>query len=243
MKTYHRATVSDNNTILRTIGKWHKILSAAEVEVTALMVEDDSGNPALEENGAIVAATIKLQSPIYRALGAGDALMIIDAAAWDRMLESEREALVDQQLTRIGVLREKAEKADPDFVGWDLEADAADADADGAAEDTYCPRRDEASGHECEYESGGDEQHLIVGRFHLRSVRAQRDAAPRGVGDRPIPLDAAGAWVRERLDPERDACEVDAPGCAGGAAPFDSLADVERAVGNRRERAAAWRDA
>lgn len=45
MKTYHRATVSDNNTILRTIGKWHKILSAAEVEVTALMVEDDSGNP------------------------------------------------------------------------------------------------------------------------------------------------------------------------------------------------------
>lgn len=127
MKTYHRAPVSDNNTILRTIGKWHKILSAAEVEVTALMVEDDSGNPALEENGAIVAATIKLQSPIYRALGAGDALMIIDAAAWYRMLESEREALVDQQLTRIGVLREKAEKTDPDFVGWDHEADAADA--------------------------------------------------------------------------------------------------------------------
>lgn len=53
--------------------------------------------------------------------------MIIDAAAWDRMLESEREALVDQQLTRIGVLREKAEKTDPDFVGWDHDADAADA--------------------------------------------------------------------------------------------------------------------
>jgi hypothetical protein len=115
---YTKANAEITRAVMSAL-EYHPILQAAGVELAILVAESDSGEPPLSESGASVAATLKLSSAIIRAISGAHAVLILDAAQWDRMSAFERIALADQQLERIGVLRHKEEKFDPEFCEWD----------------------------------------------------------------------------------------------------------------------------
>jgi hypothetical protein len=89
----------------------HKHLSQARVDVLCLFAsdEDKKGNRkhAVKLRGRFCAATARIVSLPDRASGMADAVITIDELAWDGLSPSQREALLDHELTHLELTHER----------------------------------------------------------------------------------------------------------------------------------------
>lgn len=120
-KTYAKAKDDVVELVDEVKERWHPVLQQLGVRIDVLFIDDfddDLGEsqPALKCHGYPAAATMAIVAPKHRALGLGDALLTIDTASWERLGESHRVALLDHELTHLGVVADGGGVvwADPD---------------------------------------------------------------------------------------------------------------------------------
>ncbi len=81
---------------------YHPRLVEAEVRVGVLMAEsEDSETPAIKSGGYAVLATCKPESAVERAKWGRDAVLKVDQRQWNDLDDDQREALLDQCLSRL----------------------------------------------------------------------------------------------------------------------------------------------
>lgn len=74
---------------------------AVDVLMKAWFDSDGTPTPGMTRHGVPASAMVKVCSEQARAQGAGDAVIVIDAAAWESMHPNERAALLDHELEHI----------------------------------------------------------------------------------------------------------------------------------------------
>jgi len=108
-QTYTKADEGVRLVVASAMGDYHGDLVEAGVRVSTLMVaeyDEESGDvlPTLKHQGYAAGATIKASSLKERALGIGDALLVIDTHTWDALDKAGRVALIDHELEHLQVL-------------------------------------------------------------------------------------------------------------------------------------------
>ena len=104
---YERATDEVNETVADVMEHHHPGLHDAEVKVDVLLAHagrDENGDPvgpAVKCGGYQCAATIRITSPKERALGRGDALMVLDGDRFEEWSAEELAAVVDHELSHL----------------------------------------------------------------------------------------------------------------------------------------------
>lgn len=110
-KTITRATSGDDvfKVIGRIIDEAHQDLKECGALIAVLFVESSTG-PAIISGGYPVRAKVKLTTAKDRALVSGrdryDVLLMIDWRVWEDCEPSEREALIDHELSHVVVVRD-----------------------------------------------------------------------------------------------------------------------------------------
>lgn len=107
MTTYQRANEDVTNVVDAVMEKYHGELKQMRVRVDVLMATATDFKPAVSVNGYAAIAKVKIVSLKDRALGHGDAEIIIDDLEWHRMKPEQRVALVDHELYHLEIKRNR----------------------------------------------------------------------------------------------------------------------------------------
>lgn len=97
--TYKRCDDDVTQLVVDTIDRHHWVLRELGVTVDVLMAHNALG--AVKCHGYPAAAAISITPTKQRALGCGDALMIIDEGKWEGLGAKECAALVDHELQHL----------------------------------------------------------------------------------------------------------------------------------------------
>ena len=96
-----------NDTVQSIIESNHPELAEANATVDTIFAFDDKGGFPVKTNGYPSAANIKISNLKSRVKGAADAEICIDREAYNSMTEPQRVALLDRELFRLAVVRDK----------------------------------------------------------------------------------------------------------------------------------------
>lgn len=107
MPQFDIAPESINETIQTLITANHPELVEANVTVDTIFAFDDKGGFPVKTNGYPSAANIKISNLKSRVKGAADAEICIDRDAFNAMTEGQQKALIDRELHRLIVVRDK----------------------------------------------------------------------------------------------------------------------------------------
>lgn len=100
MKTYSASSADLDGHIERMKVEHHTDLEG--VTVSALFVfDDESSESVLKHQGYPAAAVVSITPVKQRALGMADAVIVIDRPSWQMMGASQRNALIDHELTHL----------------------------------------------------------------------------------------------------------------------------------------------
>lgn len=94
-------------TITKLIEQNHPELVEANVTVDSIFAFDEKGGFPVKTNGYPSAANIKISNLKSRVKGAADAEICIDRDAYNSMNELQREALLDRELHKLVIVRDK----------------------------------------------------------------------------------------------------------------------------------------
>lgn len=101
-KTYDKAPPETHERVSALIARYHQDLAAVAVVVDLLMVSTDSETAnALTHGGYKAAAVVRSTNPKERAMGMGDALIVIDRDHYDSLDPQERDALLDHEIYHL----------------------------------------------------------------------------------------------------------------------------------------------
>lgn len=98
---------SINQTVQSLIEANHPELVEANVTVDTIFAFDDKGGFPVKTNGYPSSANIKISNLKSRVKGAADAEICIDREAFNAMTEGQQAALLDRELHRLIVVRDK----------------------------------------------------------------------------------------------------------------------------------------
>lgn len=107
MPQFDIAPESINETIQNLIAANHPELVEANVTVDTIFAFDDKGGFPVKTNGYPSAANIKISNLKSRVKGAADAEICIDRDAFNAMTEGQQQALLDRELHKIMIKRDK----------------------------------------------------------------------------------------------------------------------------------------
>jgi len=108
MKTYDQAPPETHERVAALIEKYHPQLNSVSVKVDLLMVSTDSETArALTHGGYPALAVVRSTNPKERAMGQGDALIVIDLERYESMDPKERDALLDHELYHLVTVEDK----------------------------------------------------------------------------------------------------------------------------------------
>lgn len=113
MAVYERAGKDVEEVIAKVLKQFHKDLVDLGVRISALMAtpnknaRGESKGPAVKHGGYPCLATIKITKLNERVLGLADAIITIDAEAWEALPEGERKALIDHELEHLEPVHSK----------------------------------------------------------------------------------------------------------------------------------------
>lgn len=125
MPTYERADKSVERLAEELIAKYesHKPLAACEVKIDFLFARGDVNDKGVQLNDAITVSGYKalgvarVISAKDRAMGRGDAEVMLDGDYWPTATEDEQAALLDHELHHISVKADRAGNAQYDDSG------------------------------------------------------------------------------------------------------------------------------
>lgn len=107
MPKFDTTPQSINDTIEELIAANHPELQEAGVTVDSIFAFDDKGGFPVKTNGYPSAANVKISNLRSRIKGAKDAEITIDRDAFNSMTEPQQEALLDRELYRLTIVRDK----------------------------------------------------------------------------------------------------------------------------------------
>lgn len=96
-----------NNTVTELLNENHPELVEANVTIGTIFAFDDKGGFPVKTNGYPSAANIKISNLKSRVKGEPDAEIVIDKEAYNSMSETQKKALLDRELYRLVVVRDK----------------------------------------------------------------------------------------------------------------------------------------
>jgi hypothetical protein len=100
--TFHDADALTSALLAEVMRAYHPRLVEVELRVGILMAEsDDPETPAIKSGGYAVLYTCKPESVYERAKWGRDAVLKIDRRGWDDLEDDQREAAIDQALSRL----------------------------------------------------------------------------------------------------------------------------------------------
>lgn len=96
--------------------RYHHDLESVRIDVLfAYGAKPDE--QVLSHNGYPVIATVKITRAKDRALGYGDALIVVDRASWGGLTDAQKDAVIDHELTHLLTVFDKAGRVDVDYLG------------------------------------------------------------------------------------------------------------------------------
>lgn len=107
MASFDTTPESLNQTIQTLIAANHPELVEANVTVDTIFAFDDKGGFPVKTNGYPSSANIKISNLKSRVKGAADAEICIDRDAFNAMTEGQQQALLDRELHKIMIKRDK----------------------------------------------------------------------------------------------------------------------------------------
>jgi hypothetical protein len=107
MASFDTTPESLNQTVQSLIEANHPELVEANVTVDTIFAFDDKGGFPVKTNGYPSSANIKINNLKSRIKGAADAEITIDRDAFNSMNEGQQQALLDRELYRLIVKRDK----------------------------------------------------------------------------------------------------------------------------------------
>ena len=107
MPSFDITTPEINQTVQSLIETNHPELVEANVTVDTIFAFDDKGGFPVKTNGYPSSANIKINNLKSRIKGAADAEITIDRDAFNSMNEGQQRALLDRELYRLIVKRDK----------------------------------------------------------------------------------------------------------------------------------------
>lgn len=108
-KTYHPCPDSVRDRMNAMITKYHPDLKGAGVSIDLVFVsheEEDADKPALMLHGYACLAVVRRIPLKDRAMGRGDAEIVIDEFRYDELKAKEQDALLDHELYHLVVVKE-----------------------------------------------------------------------------------------------------------------------------------------
>ncbi len=123
MSTYERCPKKVVDLIRKVMVKHQPHLKAAGVQVAALFAyaprdkNDNHKGSAIKHGGYAAAAVIRPAPPKLRALGVGDAVLIIDGDHWIEWSEAGRAALIDHELEHLEVVWDVMPNSETGYEG------------------------------------------------------------------------------------------------------------------------------
>lgn len=114
-----RYRCADNDTHLKiaeVLIRYHRHLEPVRIDVLFAYGADPE-DQVLMNGGYPAIATIKINGAKDRALGSGDALILIDRASWSGFTDEQKDAIIDHELTHLEVVLDKAGRVDMDYLG------------------------------------------------------------------------------------------------------------------------------
>ena len=104
MKPYDHAPPETYERIAALIERFHPDLKKAAIRIDLLMASSDSENAhAVTCGGYSAYAVVKILGPKERAMGRGDAEIVIDRDEYEAMTPAKRDALLDHELYHLNV--------------------------------------------------------------------------------------------------------------------------------------------
>lgn len=108
MKTYSKAPAEVAKRAASIIKKYHPDLENVGIRIDFISVaNDEEGEPALTLNRYPCAAVVKIIGAKERAIGRGDAEIVIDEATYTEMKDESKDALLDHELYHLEIVRNK----------------------------------------------------------------------------------------------------------------------------------------
>lgn len=102
MKTYDPAPEHVRTSLDAVLKRFYQdTLQAVDINVDLIYVSSDSEAPAVSLSGYPCLAVVKIMGPKDRAMGRGDAEIVIDRDAYEKMDDNERTALLDHELYHL----------------------------------------------------------------------------------------------------------------------------------------------
>lgn len=107
MPSFDITTPEINQTVQSLIEANHPELVEANVTVDTIFAFDDKGGFPVKTNGYPSAANIKISNLKSRVKGAADAEIVLDRDAFNSMSAIQQQALIDRELYKLSVKRDK----------------------------------------------------------------------------------------------------------------------------------------
>lgn len=107
MPSFDITTPEINQTVQSLIEQNHPELVEANVTVDTIFAFDDKGGFPVKTNGYPSAANIKISNLKSRVKGAADAEIVLDRDAFNSMSVIQQQALIDRELYKLSVKRDK----------------------------------------------------------------------------------------------------------------------------------------
>lgn len=108
MKSYAKCPDEVAARAASLIKKFHPDLDAVGIRIDFISVStDEEGGTALAHNGYPAAAIVKIVGPKERAIGRGDAEIVIDEEGYTDMSDAQKDALIDHELYHLEIVRNK----------------------------------------------------------------------------------------------------------------------------------------
>jgi hypothetical protein len=107
MKTYAKMPDEATDRVAHLVKLFHPELKDAGVRIDLLSVSTDADGPALSHQGYPAMAVVRATNVKERTKGAGDVEIVVDEAAYLKLTDAEKDALLDHELEHATVVRDK----------------------------------------------------------------------------------------------------------------------------------------
>lgn len=106
MKSYSPASDDVRSRVNALLDRYYPDLLKAEVRVDLIWADNDGDGPAVSHGGYPAYAVVKVLAHKDRAMGRGDAEIVIDREQYQNMDAEEQDALLDHELYHLELVRE-----------------------------------------------------------------------------------------------------------------------------------------
>jgi hypothetical protein len=107
VRTYDAAPEDVHARVRRVIQQFHPDLKTSEARIDLIYVYADEDQPALMCHGYPADAVIRITSAKERAIGRGDAEIVIDRDTYKELSAKEQDALIDHELYHLKVKKDR----------------------------------------------------------------------------------------------------------------------------------------